>query len=93
LPALKTVPDPRHQRQLAWCPQSLYIKRYLARPLIARHGVVEECLRGFGLAFDLPDARVGQVVRLLPERGDEGGAKPLDAIIRLSREVAVVERN
>ena len=54
-------------------------------------GVVEIGLGGFGFAFYFPDAGVGEVVGLIGEGCDEGGAKPLDAVVRLGGEVAVVE--
>lgn len=53
--------------------------------------VVEVGLGGFGFAFHFPDAGVGEVVGLIGEGRDEGGAEPLDAVVGLSGEVAVVE--
>jgi hypothetical protein len=53
-------------------------------------GVVEVGLGGFGFAFYFPDAGVGEVVGLIGEGSDEGGAEPLDAVVGLSGEVAVV---
>jgi len=55
--------------------------------------VVEVGLGGFGFAFDFPDASVGEVVGLVGEGRDEGGAEPLDAVVGLRGEVAVVERD
>lgn len=55
--------------------------------------VVEVGLGGFGFAFYFPDAGVGEVVGLIGEGRDEGGAEPLDAVVGLGGEVAVVERD
>ena len=55
------------------------------------YGVVEVGLGGFGFAFHFPDAGVGEVVGLIGEGRDEGGAEPLDAVVGLRGEVAVVE--
>jgi len=55
------------------------------------NGVVEVGLDGFGFAFYFPDAGVGEVVGLIGEGSDEGGAEPLDAVVGLSGEVAVIE--
>jgi len=55
------------------------------------NGVVEVGLGGFGFAFYFPDAGVGEVVGLIGEGSDEGGAEPLDAVVGLSGEVAVIE--
>jgi len=55
------------------------------------NGVVEVGLRGFGFAFYFPDAGVGEVAGLIGEGSDEGGAEPLDAVVGLGGEVAVVE--
>ncbi len=53
-------------------------------------GVVEVALAGFRFAFDLPDAGVGEIVGLFHEGRDEGWAKPLNAIVRLSGKVSIV---
>ena len=60
----------------------------------ARRGVywiVEVGLGGFGFAFHFPDASVGDVVWLIGEGCDEGGAEPLYAVVGLGGKVAVVE--
>jgi pyridoxal phosphate enzyme (YggS family) len=44
-------------------------------------------------ALNFPDASIGQVVGLFPERSYKCGAEPLHPIVRLSREVSVVERD
>lgn len=49
-------------------------------------------MRGFGFAFHFPDSRVGEVVGLIGEGRDEGGAEPLDAVVGLRGKVSVVER-
>lgn len=56
-------------------------------------GVVEVGLGGFGFAFYSPDPGVGEVVGLISEGSDEGGAEPLDAVVGLGGEVALVERD
>ncbi len=56
-------------------------------------GVIEVGLGGFGFAFYFPDAGVGEVVGLIGEGSDEGGAEPLDAVVGLGGEVALVERD
>ena len=76
---------------LRWRPESFDVQRYLTLASIASYGVIEERLSGLGFTFHLPDTSVGDVVRFLPERRDEGRAKPLEAIVRLSDEVAVIE--
>src|SRR5256885_86887 len=50
-------------------------------------------VRCFRLAFNAPHTRIRQIVRFVFERRDETWVEPLDAIIRLSAEIAVVERN
>ena len=57
------------------------------------YGIVKVGLGGFGFAFYFPDASVGDVVRFVGEGSDEGGAEPLDPVVGLGGEVAVVERD
>jgi hypothetical protein len=47
-------------------------------------GVVEVGLGSFGFAFYFPDAGVGEVVGLVGEGRDEGGAEPLGAVVGLA---------
>src|SRR5271168_1581899 len=56
-------------------------------------GVGKVPLRGLRFAPNFPDASVGQVVGLFPERSYKCGAEPLNPIVRLSGEVSVVERD
>ena len=53
--------------------------------------VVEKSGGGFGLAFDFPDAGVGQVIGFLVEGSDKGRAEPLQPVMGLRGEVAIVK--
>ena len=59
--------------------------------MVGVNSVVEERLRCFGFTLNFPDSRIRHVVRFLLEWRDKCRTEPLDSIVRLSREVAVVE--
>jgi len=73
--------------------QSLNVERNLADPWVGVDSVVEERLCCFGFALNFPNSGIRHVIRFLLERRDKGRAKPLNAIVRLSREVAIIERD
>jgi len=85
--------SPKMTATLAGRAQSLNVERNLADPWAGVDSVVEERLRCFGFALNFPDSGIRHVVRFLLERRDKCRAEPLDSIIRLSCEVAVVERD
>jgi hypothetical protein len=93
-PAVLPLNDsPKLTATLARRAQSLNVERNLADPWVGVDSVVEECLRRFRFTLNLPDPGVRHIIRFLLERGDEGRTEPLDAIVRLSREVAIIERD
>jgi hypothetical protein len=82
---------PQLDATLARRAQSLNVERDLADPVVGVNSIVEERLRCFGFALNFPDSCIRHVVRFLLEWRDKCRAEPLDSIVRLSREVAVVE--
>jgi hypothetical protein len=70
--------------------EALCVERDLGWAGGGADGIVEVGLGGFGFAFHFPNARVSDVVGLIGEGRDEGGAEPLDAVVGLGGEVAVV---
>lgn len=74
--------------------QALRIQLHLAR-LVGSFDVIviKKARGGFGFAFDFPDGGIRDVVGFFRERRDERRAEPLDAVVGLGGEVAVVERD
>src|ERR1700733_12416911 len=73
--------------------QSLNVKRNLADPWVGVDSVVEERLCCFCFALNFPNSGIRHVVWFLLEWRDKCRAEPLDAIIRLCGEVAIIERD
>ena len=71
--------------------QSLHVERNLGDPWVGVDSVVEERLCCFGFALNFPNSGIRQVVWFLLEWRDKCRAEPLDAIIRLCGEVAIIE--
>jgi hypothetical protein len=91
-PAVLPLNDsPKLDATLARRAQSLNVERDLADPVVGVNSIVEERLRCFGFALNFLDSCIRHVVRFLLEWRDKCRAEPLDSIVRLSREVAVVE--
>ncbi len=91
-PAVLPLNDsPKMTATLAGRAQSLNVERNLADPWVGVDSVVEERLRCFGFALNFPYSGIRHVVRFLLERRDKCRAEPLDAIIRLRGEVAIIE--